>query len=161
MTAGPFGPGARRVLDIEDALRWAFRDELPKRGGGTFGHEAISPMFRYADLVGRVDESTRDAGFPAALGDPHPDALAIEGRVLALERFAGFCFDSDAGLFIGLKGFGPDQVRADRWAPPPIDERTVVAHAAGMMVGLIANHARSRRCRPHRDAAHRTPLAGR
>jgi hypothetical protein len=101
-------------------------------------------MFRYADLGGRIDEWSRDPGFPAALGDPHPDALAIEARVLALDRFGGLIFDSDAGLLIGVEGFAPGRERADQWSPPAMDVAAIVAHASTMMVGLVANHARLR-----------------
>jgi hypothetical protein len=68
-SAGRPGPGARRVLDIEDAPRWAFRDELPKRaaGGALAAGSTVSPMFRYADLGGRIDDWSREPGFPAAL----------------------------------------------------------------------------------------------
>jgi hypothetical protein len=79
----------RTVLDVEKALQFAFRDELPKRRDdrsrtpGAF--PSVSPMFRLAALGGRVDNWSREPGFPAALGEPHPDALAIETALLAIQ----------------------------------------------------------------------------
>jgi hypothetical protein len=45
-------------------------------------------------------------------GDPHPDALEIENRVLALKRFEGFSLDDPSGLLISLEGFAPGRIRA-------------------------------------------------
>jgi hypothetical protein len=77
----------RRLLDIEDALQWAFREELPKRSPGgnvIVAGPSMAPMWRHGVVGAKIDNWSRDPGFPAALGDPHPDAIAIEGRVLAL-----------------------------------------------------------------------------
>jgi hypothetical protein len=77
--------GLKRVLDVEAALSWAYVDELPKRksdydfGGG--GFNSVSPMFSMCALGGRVDNWSREPGFPAAAGPPHPDALLIEAAV--------------------------------------------------------------------------------
>lgn len=79
----------RRVLDIEDVLTWAYRDELPKRRDEGGGGEpcSISPMFRGAALGTRIDSWSREPGMPAALGDPHPDSLLVEAAVGELVAF--------------------------------------------------------------------------
>src|SRR5213080_1009856 len=78
----------RTVFDIEKALQWACRDELPKRkpdhSRAPGAWPSVSPMFSLAALGGRVDNWSREPGFPAALGDPHPDALALEAALLAI-----------------------------------------------------------------------------
>ena len=48
------------------------------------------------------------AWFPSCAGDPHPDALTIESRVLALKRFDGFSFDVER---YRIKGIGADATR--------------------------------------------------
>lgn len=68
----------RKPVDIEQLVRWTYRDELPKRA--SFLHEEMSPMFAFADLGTRVDV-THEPGFPAALGEPHPDALHVSDAV--------------------------------------------------------------------------------
>lgn len=69
-----------KTVDIEAALRWAYRDELPKRGAA-----ASLETWESAILLGtRIDRSHREAGFPIALGEPHPDAFRIDLGVQAL-----------------------------------------------------------------------------
>jgi hypothetical protein len=106
--------GLRRVLDVERALSWAYVDELPKqksefdfRGGAGFA--PVSPMFSMAALGGRVDNWSREPGYPAALGPPHPDALLIEAAVNALPTATLSCETADfAGSLLGLE---PDAAR--------------------------------------------------
>jgi hypothetical protein len=77
----------RRILPIEEALRWCVRDELPKRrnddglicGGGA----PVHPMWA-GGLFTKVDNWNREPGMPLALGDPSPDALVIESELLLL-----------------------------------------------------------------------------
>ncbi|MGE0575435.1 MAG: hypothetical protein AB7F22_10515 [Reyranella sp.] len=70
-------------MDIEAALQWAYRDELPKGdGGGGLG------MYRaggFVDYGVSIDKWDTEPGFPSAMGDPHPDALAIEAAVNKLQ----------------------------------------------------------------------------
>lgn len=94
--------GLKRVLDVEAALSWAYVDELPKRkvafdfgGGGAF--PSVSPMFSMCALGGRVDNWSREPGFPAAAGPPHPDALLIEAAVERLGTAPLSCETSDYG----------------------------------------------------------------
>lgn len=81
----PRGPGKARI-DIERLLHWAYRDELPKsRDRGDGARAQISPMFKWAELGGRVDDWSRDPGFPTILGEPHPDALRVQLFVSRLD----------------------------------------------------------------------------
>jgi hypothetical protein len=76
----------RPVLDIEEVLRWTYRDELPKQrhdrdsGPGPY----VSPMFRLCAHGGPIDNWSREPGMPLALGEPHPDALAVAEAVKEL-----------------------------------------------------------------------------
>src|SRR5258708_38814561 len=91
---------AKRFLDIEAALRWAYRDELPKRQhGGRYDTRNLTGMMSDpagAELVRRDaqddDDRCREPGFPAALGDPHPDSVVIESAVKHLGDWAGYRF---------------------------------------------------------------------
>ena len=94
--------GAKRVVDVEDAVKWACAEELPKKRPAAAGalprlgallprHERtvvgpwtrpagfpeISPMFARGYSTGSFARSGRG-------GDPDPDALAIEAAILAL-----------------------------------------------------------------------------
>lgn len=66
----------RKPIDIEHFLRWAYREELPKKDLS----RDMSPMFAFADLGGRVDVS-HEPGFPAAMGEAHGDALKVRDAV--------------------------------------------------------------------------------
>lgn len=104
----------RRVMDIEDALSWAFRDELPKGGqeSGRFpnpGFPSTSPMFSMVAFGTRVDNWSREPGYPAACGQPHPDAIKIGAAVEALARFAEQPIGSDLDLGSGLAALGADE----------------------------------------------------
>jgi hypothetical protein len=126
----------KKVMDVEDVLSWAYRDELPKKhssDGGT-GYptmSTISPMFRIAAFGGPIDNWSREPGFPAAVGDPHPDALLIEAAVARLERFHNHRFSGPLGLADDLEGFS-------------VDEQAAVRHALPGMIGLVMVHAKLR-----------------
>jgi hypothetical protein len=84
--------GHKRPLDVEDVVIWAVRDELPKHRHGprryaAVGYPSVGPMFRWANLGGPVDNWSHEPGYPAAAGDPHPDALVVEEAIAGLERF--------------------------------------------------------------------------
>jgi hypothetical protein len=124
----PASEKRRRLLDIEEALAWAVREELPKRRDGQ-SHPAaqVSPMFRLAQLGGRIDSWSREPGFPAALGDPHPDALAIER---ALSELSLVLPDgATAGLSPNL-GF------------PDLDEAAALRTFAGRAREIVVIHAK-------------------
>jgi hypothetical protein len=148
------GP-AKRFVDIEYALRWAYRDELPKRHAlprrlGTHTQERVwSPYTRPADYPevspsfreatgggpsgGYADGWSRDPGFPQALGEPHPDAITMEAAVKGLAAWAGHGFGPDptaAGLMHGLEHMEVDHVQAGM-------------EAVAAMAGIIAVHARA------------------
>jgi len=123
----------KRVMDIEDVLRWAFTDELPKRredDGSLRMREfpSVCPMFAMAQHGGRIENFTREPGFPAAMGEPHPDALIVEAAVLALSRFHEHRFDGDLGL-------APD-------LPAGQDEQGPMAYAMSRLVDLVRIKAR-------------------
>lgn len=112
-------------MDVEDVLRWAYRDELPKRGAGAAS--GVSPMFSLIALGTHVDNISREPGFPAALGEPHPDAIAIEQIVIALERFSGFSIDGvDLAPDFGLA----------------VDQGRALRHATAGMAAAVVVHAR-------------------
>lgn len=75
---------APRTMDIEKLLQWAFRDELPKRSMPALGPGYISPLARLVDMGTLIDETAGEPGFPAALGEPDPDALVVEAIVSSL-----------------------------------------------------------------------------
>lgn len=80
-----FGPDAqRRVWDIEEALHWVVNDELPKlreETGGDSVSAYIHPMWRQGAFMSRIDCWNKPPGYPSAMGDPDPDALAIAAAV--------------------------------------------------------------------------------
>ncbi|WP_237479245.1 hypothetical protein [Lichenibacterium dinghuense] len=132
---------ARRVMDIEDVLRWAFRDELPKdrQEGGEHGPGGYKCPLGAMGLLGTVvDNWSREPGFPAALGGPHPDALRVEAAVARLAELA----DQPIGA-------APDLV-PDFGAIGSLDEVAAVRRALGMMPGLVARCARMGRRLPWR-----------
>lgn len=74
----------RRKITIEEALRWAIRDEIPKkrhdapiRGPAP---PAMHAMWRAGIFGGPIDNWSREPGMPPAMGEPHPDALTIEAQ---------------------------------------------------------------------------------
>lgn len=124
---------ARRVMDIQDVLVWAYKDELPKnRGeGGRHGPPAYSsPLGRMVAMGTSVDNWSREPGHPAAMGPPHPDALLVEA---AVERCAAAAaqqsVDNAPDLLPDLGEFG-------------IDERQAVVRALGMLGGILARCAK-------------------
>lgn len=86
-------PRKRRKLSIEEALRWAICDELPKkrqdRKISAPPTSAVHPMWRAGIFGSRIDCWNQDPGFPLAMGDPHPDALVIEQQLEALADVLG------------------------------------------------------------------------
>ena len=79
----------RRKMTIEEALRWAIRDELPKRRADSpiRGPQCASdPVWRMVAMGGPVDNWSREPGMPPAMGDPHPDAITIEAHLQVLSE---------------------------------------------------------------------------
>ncbi|WP_375455744.1 hypothetical protein [uncultured Methylobacterium sp.] len=127
------GTPNKRVMDIEDALTWAYRHELPKRregeGDGRMREfPSISPMFAICALGGRVENFSREPGFPAAMGEPHPDALIIEAAVEELKAFAAHRFEGELGLLTHL--------------PAGLDEHAAMARSMGQLFDLVRIKAR-------------------
>jgi hypothetical protein len=127
---------AKRFLDIEAALRWAYRDELPKRqhGGRYDSRKLDGGMLVSAEHVranAQDDEDRgREPGFPAALGDPHPDSIVIETAVKHLASWAGYRFGGDRmdALTCGI--------------PLDGDPGLVAMEAIASMCGIVAINAR-------------------
>lgn len=121
----------RCLLDIEDALGWAFRDELPKgcrdRGGYTGPREPLSLMARMAAHGGSVDNWSREPGFPVAMGEPHPDAREIGRRVAALRDWTPPPLPA-AWLAPDFAGLGIDEADMLRRALPSV--QTIVVTSA-------------------------------
>lgn len=85
-------------------------------------------MFRHADLGTRVENFSREPGMPAALGEPHPDALIVEAAVLGLARYADHRFAGDLGLTTSL--------------PPGLDDVAAMTRAMGQLVATVQVFAR-------------------
>src|SRR5258708_24977967 len=86
---------AKRFRDIETALRWAYRDELPKRQhGGRYDTRDLTAasMSRLAAADDERSADQREPGFPAALGEPHPHSIIIQSAVNHLGDWGGYCF---------------------------------------------------------------------
>lgn len=123
----------KRVMDIEDVLRWAFQDELPKRREeeGEFRMRefpAVCPMFAMAQHGGRIENFSREPGFPLAMGEVHPDALIVEQAVKNLSRFSEHRFEGELGL-------APDLAAGQ-------DEQGPMAWAMAQIVNLVRIQAR-------------------
>jgi hypothetical protein len=135
VTNGRAAP-AKRFLDIEAALWWAYRDELPKRqhGGRYDSRKLDGGMLVSAEHIqgnAQDDEDRgREPGFPAALGDPHPDSIDIEKAVNHLASWAGYRFGDDRmdALTCGI--------------PLAIDPGLVAMEAIASMCGIVAVNAR-------------------
>jgi hypothetical protein len=144
MTSGFNGAApAKRFLDIEKALRWAFRDELPKRGhrGGAWAnvdYPSSSCMSEAASDHGAPDGPTREPGFPAAAGDPHPDSLTIETAVQGLAGWAGHQFGADemAALTCGIP------IPQDGLGTANFDPAAIGIEAIACMPGTVTINAR-------------------
>ena len=125
---------AKRFVDIEHALRWAYRDELPKRqqgDGSWIGGTALSPV---GGMISAADEGSVDGepGYAAARGEPHPEVLAIEAAVKGLGAWVGYGFGPDdaAGLMHGIEHMDVDHVQAG-------------VEAVAAMPAIVAVHARA------------------
>jgi hypothetical protein len=69
---------AKRRIDIEQLLAWAYVEELPKRGPG--GLSGLSRMLDYGTSIDISHHETE----PIAFGEPHPDALLLDYHVRSL-----------------------------------------------------------------------------
>lgn len=136
-----------RRRDIEQLLQWAFRDELPKRMQPAFGPGYVSPLARLVDMGVQIQETAGEPGFPAALGEPDPDALVIEAAVLALQH-APIDWPSTRRDCIGAVGGLLD------------DNEPTLKHLTIGTPGLVALHAKMR-TRPQWDLRpHPEPMLG-
>jgi hypothetical protein len=138
--------GAKRVLDIEDAIKWACAEELPKKRPA-----AASALPRLGALLPRHERTvvgpwTRPAGFPEISpmfargystgsiarsgrgGEPDPDALAIEAAILALV--------GPALLTQGLEEAVVSDIRL------PVDAEGALAASFANAANLVLAHGR-------------------
>ncbi|MCJ2010845.1 hypothetical protein [Methylobacterium sp. J-092] len=120
-------------MDIEDALAWVYREELPKRRDGRGelgpqGYASISPMCKIYSLGRWVENFSREPGFLPAMGEAHPDALLIEAAVEELRSFQRHCFDGDLGLLTHL--------------PAGLNEHAAMAQSMGQLFDLVRIKAR-------------------
>lgn len=101
-------------MDIEDALIWAYRDEMPKRtAGGSDGASSIAMMM---ELGTAIDSWSLEPGFPLACGEPDPDAVLIDEAVKRLASFADQPIDGDLDLAPEVVALGADEQAAMRRA---------------------------------------------
>jgi hypothetical protein len=82
----------KRTMTIEDAVRWAYRDELPKSRqrapeemGRGFGNASTGTNIA-ADWWTLPDNIYGVVVDPSKWDDPHPDAIAIHQAVMALDE---------------------------------------------------------------------------
>lgn len=69
----------KKLIDVETAVSWAYRDEIPKKEvAGLTGWE------KTIYLGTGIDDGHFESGFPVNLGPPHPDALLIDHAVRSL-----------------------------------------------------------------------------
>ncbi|MDX7953371.1 hypothetical protein P7D22_19590 [Lichenihabitans sp. Uapishka_5] len=116
----------KRVMDVEDVISWAFRDELPKRSRDRVSEPCqVSPMFRLGQYGVRIDNWHREPGFPTIMGDPHPDALKVEAAVESLARFVEMPIEDGLDLAPDLAAFGIDEHDAMRRALRQVVSTTV------------------------------------
>ncbi len=123
----------RRVMDVEDVLRWTFRDELPKdrSEGGTHGPSAYScPLGRMVAMGTSVDNWSREPGHPAAMGPPDPDAFVVASAVEDLAAMAEQATLIELDL---VPDFGPIGV---------VDEAAAVSRALAQLPAIVARYAR-------------------
>lgn len=129
-----------RELDVERLLRWAYRDELPKRGVvGTLSNQWDN-VSGYGELLAIVDDEVR---LPAVLGPPHDDALKIERAVHAMPT----------RVRVEWNDYGPLLMGDLIWLMPkinPIGERTYSERA------LLETFAKQG-ARPLWDVGHPSP----
>lgn len=105
----------QRKMAIEDAVRWAYREELPKAARAqpllALGPAGASSPGATVDWVADTwclpDNAFGVVLDPTATEEPHPDALKIHEAVLALDHVAAEIPDDWSGLD-GVELFGQD-----------------------------------------------------
>ena len=123
----------KRIMDVEEVLAWAFRDELPKdRGeGGRHGPPAYSsPLGRMVAMGTSVDNWSREPGHPAALGPCDPDALVVASAVEDLAGLADQAIEGELDLVPDFGSLGQ------------VDEEKAVRRALCQLPAIVARCAR-------------------
>lgn len=72
----------KQLIDIERAVQWAIRDELPK--GHAIGKGAWDIVSNFAELGTRIDVSRNGGGLGFLAGEPHEDADKIAAAIRGL-----------------------------------------------------------------------------
>jgi hypothetical protein len=87
-------PVTKRRIGIEEALRWAYRDELPKTPRAAPSHmplvsqwRQVEEFFEELSLAGLDENRFGLVADPFAQSEPHPDAIRIHEAVRRLEEF--------------------------------------------------------------------------
>lgn len=132
--ASPVAAAPKRVMDIEDVLQWAFRDELPKSDGlgghGGYGLGYSCPLGRMVAIGTSVDNWSREPGHPAAMGPADPDALVVAGAVNDLAAMADQAIGGDLDLVLDFGVIGE------------VDERAAVRRALAQLPAIVARFAK-------------------
>ncbi|MCQ0986415.1 hypothetical protein [Jiella marina] len=138
-----------KPIEIEELLRWAYRQELPKAGSGTV-RSAVAmngwgPMNDYERLLTVVDDDGRNAwGCVADLSaesDPHPDALIV-GRTVQAMAGIDFAVAEDWDGLADLRcSDGSPLTGAERADCHARGRAMALDTRAGRMPGLIVRHA--------------------
>lgn len=93
------GTPKMKRMTVEQLLKWAFCEELPKAGSGGSGEAVRSAWVSiesFVQLLTKVDDN-RYGVVPlldSEAGDPHPDALIVFDAVAGLEKYSA-CIPHD------------------------------------------------------------------
>lgn len=143
----------KREVEIEKLLQWAYLDELPKRLLNAQGDaKTWDRLAQYGSLGGiDVDETVSAPQRYAYVGEPHRDALAIEGAVNQLgattvdwgEDFELIAWDLAALLSINVLQRPQRRRFADGSSSRTAIEQTeLVQYRKGAGARLVADDAR-------------------
>jgi hypothetical protein len=139
-----------RRMDIEQAVVWAYRDELPKDQARAALAPGAMPaawqgISRYGELLTEVDcgSMNRWGVVPdlTATSAPNPDAVALHERVLALDDYdLGLPegWDALADLGLGVDGAAACGRALERFCVTEADGRRRLRHAPAFLVRRAA-----------------------
>lgn len=105
-----------RVIDVEQALRWAYQDELPKEqvvAKGPMGHGvAWDSVSTFGQYLTDIDTEDRRNGYGCvpdvgSASGPHPDAIRIHKAVTGLDDALQVSMPEDWAPIPDLGDLGP------------------------------------------------------
>lgn len=103
-----------RIMDVEQALRWAFQDELPKvpsvPKGPSGSGEGWSAMAAWGQYLTDIDDQRNAFGVVpdmTATSGPHPDAFKLWASVCALDDVGPVSMPEDWAPISDLGELGP------------------------------------------------------